>query len=443
MTFEEEYKAYCAEYGEPERIELLLCDLNGIFRGKWMPGDQWKKIAKGKVRIPYSTCAVSIRGHEVTETGLGIVVGDPDGVLVPVPGTLVPVPWADRPTAQVLVDLEEELGVPSDLSPRTLLKRVLARYAEKGWTPVVAPELEFYALEHRESVDHPPQPPERTPPAQNYDMEVMHRASAWLDEIGDICAAQNIPTDTVTAEYGPGQFEVNFHHGPALDSGDRAVLFRRAVRGVLGRHGLEGTFMAKPYGDEPGSGMHVHVSVLDSEGRNIFDQPGEPGPLLSSAVAGTLATMRDLHAIFAPHMNSFRRFGAMSFAPNAPEWGLDHRGVAVRVAESSGVAARLEHRIAGADSNPYMVIAAILGGMLYGIERGLEPGPMIDEEHEPKEPLTAHWELAVDRFATSEIAAEIFGEAFRDVFVAVKRKEIEELTTIIPPLEYETYLTRF
>lgn len=442
MTFNEEFAAFCRDYGEPERIELLLCDLNGIFRGKWLPGDQWTKVAKGKVRLPYSTCAVSIRGHEVSETGLGQIVGDPDGVLVPVPGTLLPVPWADRPTAQVLVDMLEEPGKPSNLSPRTLLKRLLDRYAAKGWTPVVAPELEFYVLEHRDMPDEPPQPPNRTPAAQNYDMEVLTRAATWLGAIGDACAQQGLPTETVTAEYGPGQFEVNFRHGPVLQAADQAVLFRRTVRGVLTRHALEGTFMAKPYGTEPGSGMHVHVSVVDEDGRNIFDQPGEPGRLLAQAVAGTLATMRDLQAVFAPHLNSYRRFGTQSFAPSAPEWGFDHRGVAVRLAEIEGPAARLEHRIAGSDANPYLVIAAILGGMLHGIENGLELPPMINETDTPPEPLTAHWELAVERFAQSTVAADIFGTAFRDVFSAVKRKEIAELTTVVTPLEYQLYLTR-
>lgn len=441
MTFLDEFADYVDIHGAPARIEVLLCDINGIFRGKWLPGDQAEKLAKGQVRLPFSTCAPSIQGYEVGETGLGIAVGDPDAVLVPIPGTLKPVPWASSPTAQVLVDMEETPGAASDLSPRALLQNVLNRYAARGWTPVVAAELEFYALEKRAAVDGAPTPPDRAPPAQNYDMEVMHRAAPWLNLLESACVAQGLASETITAEYGPGQFEVNFHHGDALAAADTSVLFRRMVRGVLDSVGQEATFMAKPYATAPGNGFHLHASVVDDTGRNIFDQTGAPGPLLSHAVAGVLTSMRDLQVIFAPHLNSYRRFGPNSYAPTAPEWGLDDRNVAVRLAESQGPAARLEHRIAGADANPYLVIAAILGGMLDGIENAMALPPSINEATPPT-PLTPHWAIALDRFATSPIAERIFGARFVHVFTAVKRREIEDLTTVISPLEYKTYLSR-
>lgn len=446
MTFLNEYSAYTATHGVPERIEILLSDINGIFRGKWLPGDQPKKLAKGKVKLPFSTCAVSIRGHEVGETGLGIAVGDPDGALVPVPGTLTPVPWAARPTAQVLVDILDPEGAVTGLSPRVILARVLDRYAARGWTPIVAPELEFYAMQARAVSEEAPAAPDRAPPAQNYDMEVMARAAPWLDDLETACQAQGLPSETITAEYGPGQFEVNFHHGPALAAADQATLFRRATRGTLSDHGLEATFMAKPYAEEPGNGFHLHASVVDQDGRNIFDEPGDhgnalAGPRLLAAVAGVLASMRDLQVIFAPHLNSYRRFGPMSYAPTAPEWGGDDRSAAVRLVETSGPGARLEHRIAGADANPYLVIAAILGGMLDGIEAGLTPPPPIGEAEAP-DALTPHWSLALDRFESAPIAERIFGAEFVKVFTAVKRREIEDLTTIIPPHEFEAYLSR-
>lgn len=441
MTFLDDYSAYVATHGTPERIEILLSDINGIFRGKWIPGDQPEKLAKGKVKLPYSTCAVSIRGHEVSETGLGIVVGDPDGVLVPISGSLCPVPWATRPTAQVLVDILDPSGEASPLSPRVLLQRILDRYAAHGWRPVVAPELEFYALQARRTVDAPPVPVDRSPPAQNYDMEVMARAAPWLDALETSCTVQSLPTETITAEYGPGQFEVNFAHGDALAAADQAALFRRATRGTLASHGLEATFMAKPYVEDPGNGFHLHASVVGSDGRNIFDQPGQPGPRLSAAVAGVLSSMRDLQAVFAPHLNSYRRFGPNSFAPTAPEWGGDDRSVAVRLVETTGLGARLEHRIAGADANPYLVLAAILGGMLDGIEAEMTPPPAIHDAP-PAKPLSPHWSTALDRFEASQCAERLFGAEFVKVFTAVKRREIEELTSTIPPHEYAAYLSR-
>ena len=291
-----------------------------------------------------------------------------------------------------------------------------------------------------------PVPPERTPEFQNYDLDVLDRTQAILDAIRDSAIDQGLEPDTLIAEYGPGQFEINFHHtDDTLKAADDALIFRRLVRGVARRHEMGATFMAKPYAHAPGNGMHAHISLLDAEGRNIFDDGSdEPSKLLKQAVAGTLATMPDLQAIFAPHMNSYRRFQRNSFAPHAPDWGLDNRAAAVRLPEVSGPGARLEHRISGADTNPYLVLTAVLGGILYGLDNpGLPlPLPLDDEDGEHAEALTGDWTTAVDTFAESEIAADIFGTAYRDVYVAVRRDEIAQLTSAISQIEYRTYLGR-
>jgi glutamine synthetase len=187
------------------------------------------------------------------------------------------------------------------------------------------------------------------------------------------------------------------------------------------------------------------VSLIDSEGRNVFDDGGnEPSALLKQAIAGTLVTMAELQAIFAPHMNSYRRFQPGSFAPHAPDWGLDNRAAAVRVPEVSGKGARLEHRIAGADTNPYLVLTAILGGILHGLDNPdlALPLPLDDEAGEHAEPLTADWNTAVETFAASDLAAEIFGAPYRDIYAEVRRDEIAQLTSAISQIEYRTYLDR-
>jgi glutamine synthetase len=265
-----------------------------------------------------------------------------------------------------------------------------------------------------------------------------------LAEILSACAAQGLETDTLIAEYGPGQFEINFHHtGDVLAAAETALLFRRLVRGVVASHGLEATFMAKPYADAPGSGMHAHVSLLDGKGGNVFSAEEGVGPRLAHALGGCIATMADLQAIFAPHLNSYRRFQPMSFAPCAPDWGHDNRAAGLRLPATRGQAARLEHRICGADVNPYLALAAILGGMLWGMAHEAPLPPAIDADGAvPAERLTSDWASAVERFASSGVAAEIFGETFRDCYAAVRRDEIAKLTTVIPPLEYRTYLTR-
>ena len=451
MTFLDEYKSYCAEFGTPDRIELNLCDLNAVLRAKWVPGGEADKIASGAVRLPLSTYAPSIMGTEVSGTGLGIEAGDPDGILVPIEGTLRPVPWrSGRPgkVAQVLVEMTDPSGTVCTYSPRSLLKRMLARFNDRHWRPVVATELEFYIIRARSDPAQAPLPPAFSPDAQNYDMDLLSRREVILNDILAACAAQALATDTLTAEYGPGQFEINFHHTEDVSAAaETAVLFRHLVRGVVRSHGFEATFMAKPYADAPGNGMHVHASVLGGDGANIFAsaETGEVSKNLLRAVSGVLHGMRDLQAVFAPHGNSYRRFRANSFAPAAPDWGIDHRAAAVRLPETAGPAARLEHRISGADANPYLVLTAVLGGMLQGLDGGFELKPALDnaacEPSEPPELLDHDWHSAVERFGSSGIAQEIFGD-YRDLYAAVKREEIAAIQNPITPAEYIYYLSR-
>ena len=442
--FLDEFAAYAAARGIPDRIELLLPDINAIHRGKWLPGDDAKKLVSGAVRLPISTYAPNILGEEIAETGLGIAYGDPDGVLVPVAGTLKPVPWAEGHVAQVQVEMTEDGETTSDLSTRDKLAAMVARFAERGLKPVIASELEFYILHPRETPEEPPSPPPHAPEAQNYELNVLDRTQEILVEIQAACAEQGLATDSLIAEYGPGQYEINFHHtDDALEAADTAVLFRRLVRGVVVGHGMEATFMAKPYAEHPGNGMHVHVSVLGPDGNIFSGRDGTVSETLGHAVAGVLATMPDAQAVLAPHLNSFRRFAPGSFSPNRPDWGLDHRGAAVRLPDTEGPAARLEHRIGGADCNPYLAITAILGGILYGLDRKLDLPLPIDDPGAPQPaPLAHDWRAAVNRFAASDFIADIYGERFRHIYATLKYDEIAKLTAEITPVEYRMYLGR-
>jgi len=440
------WKAYCAQYGVPDRLELMLCDVNSVLRGKWLPGEEVDKLTSGQVRLPLSTYVPSIFGWEVEHTGYGIEVGDPDGILVPVPATLRPVPWARGKVAQVLVEMTDETGAISELSTRQILSRMLDRLADQGLRPVVATELEFYVVKSRKVADAAPEPPERLPEAQNYDLEVLSRKADMLNDILSASAEQGLPTDTLIAEYGPGQFEINFHHtDDVLAAADVAQMFRRLVRSVVASHGFEATFMAKPYADNPGSGMHAHVSMLDNEGNNVFasDKPEHVSDRLKHAVGGVLSTMPELQALFAPHMNSYRRFQINSFAPSQTVWGLDNRAAAVRLPETEGPGARLEHRICGADVNPYLALTAILGGMEYGMRNKIDPGPPMEGEANTNAQRLSHdWLQSVERLAASDLAADILGKTFRDIYVTIRKNEIGELTTQITPQEYSTYLSR-
>ena len=443
----EEYTAYCATHGTPDRIELMLCDLNAVLRGKWLRGDDLVKLEKGDVRLPLSTYVPNIFGSEVEATGIGSVVNDPDGFLEGVAGTLSRATWHSDHVAQMLVEMRaEKTGPISTLSSRKILQSVLDRFDANGLHPVVATELEFYLYQPRENPSDAPVPPGFSPGTQNYDLEVMARREKILTEIVEASSAQGIATDTIIAEYGPGQFEVNFHHtNNVLHAADTVIFFRRLVRAVAEKHGLAATFMAKPYREHPGNGMHAHISILDNDGQNIFDANSDEASVkLRSAVAGCLETMRDLQAIFAPHLNSYRRFMPGGFAPNSPDWGYDNRNAGIRLPEIKGPAARLEHRICGADVNPYLALAGILGGIDLGLAQKLQaPRNLEDPKSTPAKSLDHDWRRAVERFAQSDIAAEIYGQEYREIYAIGRRDEIDQIVSEITPAEYEFYLSRF
>ncbi len=443
-TIGAEYQSYCTSHDAPERIEVMLCDLNAVLRGKWLRGDEIDKLAKGQVRLPQSTYAPSILGAEVPETGLGAVQGDPDGMLTAIPGTLLEVPWAEGNVAQVLAEMLQPDGTISPLSPRQCLARQVSALADEGLFPVVASELEFYILRPRSEEGTAPEPPEGLPETQNYELGVLERYETLLSDILSAAALQGLPTDTLIAEYGPGQFEVNFRHGSdILAAADTAVLFRRLVCGVAAQHGLEATFMAKPYAEHPGNGMHVHLSLLDGQGSNVFSAESGLAPMLQQAVAGVLDSMAELQLLFAPHFNSYRRFQPGGFSPATADWGLDHRGAALRLPQTDGPAARLEHRISGADANPYLVIAAILAGVRRGLRGDLELPPPLDSDGANAGPPLSHdWLTALQNFETSQIALDLLGPEYHPVYCAVKRDEIARITSIISPAEYSFYLSR-
>ena len=444
MTLDD-IQAFLATNPGIERIELLFPDMNGVMRGKWYSPESADKLVAGKVRLPMSTYALDISGNDVDQTGLALASGDPDGYGWPVPGTLSVKPWSPSPAAQVLMTMTTPAGEPVVYDPRTRLAAAVERLAARGLTAVVATELEFYLYAPGEPGEAPV-PPKGLEGAQVYDMSAVSSLSPCLEDIQHACAEQGIAADVLIAEFGPGQFEINFHHNTdALAMSDQSILFKRLVKGCARAHDLRASFMAKPYGgDHAGSGMHAHVSLIDAQGRNIFDAAAggaapEVADTLRHAVGGALATMRPLQAIFAPHANSYRRFQPGSYAPTVASWGLDHRGVAVRLPEISGSGARLEHRICGADVNPYLALAGILGGIAMGLEDGIEP-PARTEADPVGERLHHDWFSAVEEFGGSEIARHIFGEKFHHAYTEIRLSEIAMLAAQVSDVEYRTYL---
>jgi len=351
-------------------IDLILPDMNGLLRGKRITADALEKVYVDGVCLPMSLIATDITGNTVEETGLGYDIGDEDRICRPVPGSLRPVPWQQRPMAQLLLAMEDGSGGMFAANPREVLKRVVQRFAERGLTPVVAVELEFYLLDGdldaagRPLTSRNPATGERNTTTQVYYLQDLNDYQRFTDAVADACAAQGIPADTAVAEYAPGQFEINLkHRHDAVLACDDAIYLKRAIKAVAEQHGMIASFMAKPFVEQAGSGTHIHVSVLDRAGNNIFAcTPATPADTLRHAIGGLQQVSRDCMLMFAPHGNSYRRFVLNAFVPLNDCWGFNNRTVAMRVPHSNPANVRVEHRIAGADANPYLVTAAVLAG---------------------------------------------------------------------------------
>jgi glutamine synthetase len=277
-------------------------------------------------------------------------------------------------------------------------------------------------------------------------MEELDEFDGVLSGIRDACQAQGLPSDTIIVENGPGQFEVNLHHvADPLLAADHAILLRRAVRAMARRHDLHATFMAKPYGTAAGSGFHLHCSLLDGDGRNIFDDGTPEGSdALRHAIAGMIAVMPESMLIFAPHLNSYRRFQPGAHAPTTASWGYENRTTSLRIPASANKARRFEHRPAGADANPYLVVAAILAGALHGLERRQEPPPVLagdgygDGNQAVSLPLT--WDGAIGAFQAGTVLRRYLGETVMRAFGTAKAQELTELSRRVTDVEYATYL---
>jgi glutamine synthetase len=444
--------SFLAAHPRVRCVDLLLPDMNGILRGKRMEVGDLRQIYEKGLFLPGSMFALDALGGTVEATGLGFDEGDADRPCLPVADGLHKCPWLGNEVAQLQVQMFEHDGAPFFGDPRHVLGAVIDRYRARGLNPAVAVELEFYFVDRERTPEGNAQPPRspltgrREHRTQINSMIDLDSISPILREIVDTCREQGVPAGTALSEYGPSQWEVNLQHvAHAQLACDHAIRLKRIVKGVGLKHGLEATFMAKPYRDMAGSGTHVHVSLLDESGRNVFASEGETdNPLLRQSAAGLLATMADCMAIFAPNANSYRRLRPESYVPLHPTWAYNNRGVAVRVPLSGAADRRLEHRVAGADANPYLFVAAVLAGMLHGMERRLEaPPPLTGNAYTQSvdaPPLPIDWAMAIARFDQSEVMREYFGGKFVDLFCTLKRGELQDFASYISPLEYSWYL---
>ncbi|MCB1384682.1 MAG: glutamine synthetase [Nitratireductor sp.] len=443
-------ETFLLENADIESVDLLIADVNGVMRGKWAPAESLKKVCSPGINLPMSIFGLDVWGREVEETGLHIDTGDRDGFCVAIEDRISRCLWAERPTAQVLMTMLDDQGDPFHADPRNALKRIVDRLAARGLTAVTAFELEFYLVDPtafrttgKMRRDRDSQHGAFGPEPQNmYSLSELTGQSELFADIRAGAIAMGLPIDTIIKEAAPGQFEVNLKHRPdPLAAADDTVLLRRLIAECSNKHGLRATFMAKPFLEWPGSGMHVHASLIDAGGKNIF--AGKRGDArLSHAAAGLLSTMRDSLLLFIPGFNGYRRLQPGSYAPTRIAWGRNNRSVAVRVPASEPAATRLEHRLSGADANPYLVSAAVLGAMLKGLEEGKKPPrPIEGSAYQMKLPvLSDDMDDAIEDFENSAFIADILGPELQKIYAEIKKVEFTEFMNEITPLERSTYL---
>ncbi|MCD1625893.1 MAG: glutamine synthetase family protein [Paracoccaceae bacterium] len=440
-------KNWLRKHPEVRTIRVAAADLNAQARGKRVPTRFADKVVDDGTRFPLSVLNLDIWGEDIDDSPLVFETGDADGVLKPTERGFMPMPWLEAPTALLPIWMFREDGRPYEGDPRHALRAVVDRYRAAGLTPVVAVELEFFLIDdsgRKLQVPVSPRSGKRRKAAETLSIRALDAFDTFFTDLYEACEEMDIPADTAISEAGLGQFEVNLMHcDDALRAADDAWLFKMLVKGLARRHGFAASFMAKPYEDYAGSGLHTHFSVLDSDGRNIFDDDGPLGTeKLRHAVAGCLNAMVGSTLVFAPHWNSYDRMVPGAHAPTGICWGYENRTAAVRIPSGSSKARRIEHRVAGGDVNPYLMLAAILGAALNGIEDKVEPpAPITGNAYAldlPQVPTT--WTDAIHAFETCPEIARTFAPELIRNFVLTKRQELHYMGELTPEERVEIYL---
>jgi len=414
-----------------QNIRIAIPDLNGQARAKRMPAAAEEKLMAGQAKMPLSALNLDIWGNDIAESPLLFETGDADGFLRPTERGLLAMPWIGPEAMMLPMSMYHADGRPFAGDPRHALARIVAQLEARGLRAVTATELEFYLIDDSGPEFRPPLSPvsgKRAMGSATLSMRMLDEFNAFFDALYAGCEAMGIRADTATSEAGPGQFEINLDHGDdPLRVADDTWLFKILLRRLARLHGMAASFMAKPYADASGNGLHLHASLLDGQGRNIFDNGGPEGTdALRHAIAGVLAAMPGLTLVFAPHANSYARLVPHAHAPTGLCWAYENRTASVRVPVGAPKARRLEHRVAGGDVNPYLLMTAVLGAMLAGIEAAQDPpAPITGDAYALDLPqIPATWGAALDLFATSPEVARIFEPELID---NMRRTKLQEM----------------
>lgn len=449
-----EAEAFLAAHPGLEAVDIMLHDSNGIARGKTIRRHELMSVYTGGRHLPISILGLDILGEDVHETGLIWDAGDGDLRGWPVPGTLVLQTGTDGKRAELFLSQYHLDGTPMLSDPRHALAAQVAGLANEGLHASAAFELEFFLLDPVPGEGGRMRPAadvldgRRSSRTEVYSVDALHGMRPLFDAVYDGAALAGIRAETLISEYAPGQFELTLHYrDDPLRAADDLIRLKRIVRAQARRFGVVACFMAKPIADYAGSGMHLHVSLRDDGGHNVFaESPGAGwSDPVRHALGGLIETMPESMLVFAPHANSWRRFAAQSYAPVAPTWGVNNRSVALRIPAGPVAARRIEHRPAGVDANPYLVAATVLAGIRHGLAGRIDPGPEIrgnGYDAVTATAMPADWGAAIRAATGSAFLRSALGDEMHRTFTAVKAAEYARVAATIPDVDFDLYLHR-
>ncbi|MEM1273434.1 MAG: glutamine synthetase family protein [Pseudomonadota bacterium] len=425
-----------------DEVECIIGDLAGIARGKAMPGLKFAK--QERFYLPNSIFFQTITGDWAEIDGDDYT--EPDLILTPDWDTATPAPWTADWTLQVVHNIDDQAGNPVPIAPRNVLKHVVALYEARGWRPIVAPEMEFYLVAPNTDPAQAVQPPlgrsgRRAAARQAYSMSAVDEYGPVIDDIYDFAEAQGLEIDGILQEGGAGQVELNLRHGDPVRLADEIFYFKRLIREAALRHDCYATFMAKPIEGEPGSAMHIHHSVIDADGRNIFSDGPAATPAFGHFISGLQRHLPSAIALIAPYVNSYRRYVPDFAAPINLEWGRDNRTTGIRIPVSDADGRRIENRLPGMDCNPYLGIAASLACGYLGLLEAQEPSPETKgDAYAADDAIPRGLGDALQLLRDNQALQEVLNPRFCQLYDAVKGLEYSAFLQVISPWEREHLL---
>ncbi len=445
----DQIKQRIAEHGV-ETVKIGTPDMDGVYRGKRLSTKQFLAGCEGE---GFAQCDV-LFGWDIAEeviSGQRLAIGSADTgfadiLLRPDLATFRIVPW-EPATAAVICDVYSEHGEPVAVSPRTVLRRVLDRAAKLGYTAAMAVELEFRIFREDQETLRAKNYSDLRPLNPGYNCYSISHASIDDDVVGALrryMDAYGIEIEGYNREHGEGMYEMNLRYVDAMEAADRGMLFKSGAKEVLAQAGVVPTFMAKYSDQMDGCSGHIHQSLWRGDVNAFWDAGASHhmSSVLTQYIAGALETMPEMFALYAPNVNSYKRYVSGSWAPTAASWAVENRTSSLRAITNGETAIRVEHRVPGADVNPYLGFAACLAGGLSGIERKLALPPATEGnvyEAEGLTPLPRTLEDAIERLDGSAVARDFLGDAFVDHYVAMRRWEVEKHRRAVTAWERTRY----